>query len=73
MKDPQTPHEWQEAVNLSEFLLLLDSARQYDLITGTGFPDINAVRCDELISRGAALGYHPLPDRQLIEIYLAAA
>lgn len=33
-KDPRTPREWQEAVDLAEFWILLDSARQYGLAAG---------------------------------------
>lgn len=32
-QDPQTPEEWQEAVNAAEFYTLVESARLYGLIT----------------------------------------
>lgn len=32
MRDPLTPEEWQEAADLAELMLHIDSARQYGLI-----------------------------------------
>lgn len=57
MTDPQTDAEWQEAANWASFLLLLDSARQYGLVTGG--PAIRADRCAEILQRAAARGIHP--------------
>lgn len=56
IKDPQTPQEWQAAVDSAELFLLIDSAKRYGLITG---PKVNADRCDEILSRGRRLGYSP--------------
>lgn len=56
-RDPATPAEWQEAVDGAYGLLVLDSARQYGLITGG--PTINAERAEEIIRRGAELGVTP--------------
>lgn len=55
--DPKTPEQWQEAVDAAEGLLLIDSARQYGLITGG--PKINADRCDEILRRGRERGVYP--------------
>jgi hypothetical protein len=33
-RDPETADEWQEAVDIAEFWLLIDSARQYGLVKG---------------------------------------
>jgi hypothetical protein len=55
--DPQTPEEWQDAVNAADFFLQLDSARQYGLVTGG--PDVNVARCVDILDRGRALGYVP--------------
>ena len=41
MTDPRTPTEWQQAVNLAEAYLLLDSARQYGLVTGGPVVDVD--------------------------------
>jgi hypothetical protein len=56
-RDPETPDEWLALMALSTVLLAIDSCRQYGLVTGG--PAIDARRCDELLSRGAALGYQP--------------
>ena len=55
--DPQTPKEWQEAVDMAYFLLLIDSARQYGLITGG--PEIDWHHCVDIVERGEKLGYKP--------------
>jgi hypothetical protein len=67
-RDPRTPGEWQEAVDMAEFLLLLDSARQYALITGG--PEIDAVRCAELVLTGKALGCRPSTVPVLLKKYM---
>ncbi len=66
--DPQTPVEWQEAVDVAHMLLTIDSARQYGLIKGG--PAVNVDRCAEIIKRGAALGFVPAPIDQLAQRYL---
>lgn len=57
MSDPQTPAEWQEAVNLAAAWLRLDSARRYGLITGG--QEVDVPRCRELLARGMADGWVP--------------
>lgn len=57
MTDPQTEAEWQAAADAAEFLLLIDSARQYGLITGA--EGVNADRCQELLARAAERGIFP--------------
>lgn len=57
MTDPQTPKEWQEAVDSANFLLMLDSARMYGLVEGG--PEIDEDRCEEILKRGKSLGYTP--------------
>jgi hypothetical protein len=66
--DPQTPAEWQEAVDMAELLLGIDSAAQYGLLTGG--PSVNAARAAELLERGRAKGYTPAPFEELCERYL---
>lgn len=56
MKD----EEWQEAVDGAEFLLTLDAARQYGLITGG--PKVNVARCLKIRSEGQRRGIRPSPD-----------
>lgn len=58
MDDPTTPEEWQGAIDAAAFLVLLDAARQYGLITGG--PEANIARCVELLERGAAFGIFPI-------------
>ena len=59
-RDPASRREWQEAVDYSQALLAIDSARQYGLITGG--PHINWHRCVDLLERGKAMGFKPRPD-----------
>jgi hypothetical protein len=56
-RDPQTPEEWQEAVDLAEAHVLIESARQYGLITGG--PKVNVLRCTELLDLGRRRGHRP--------------
>lgn len=55
--NPKTPAEWKRVTALAEACLLLDSARQYGLVTGG--PQVNVDRCVEILDRGKALGYVP--------------
>ena len=59
-QDPQTPAEWQEAVDWAEFYTQVDSARKYGLITGG--PEVDVRRCEQLLKRGAARGVQPSDD-----------
>jgi hypothetical protein len=56
-RDPQTPQEWQAAVNSADFHLCLKSARAYGLVATDVVVDLD--RCEELLKRGEALGYKP--------------
>jgi hypothetical protein len=60
MIDPQTPEQWQIAVDLAEFYLLVDSARVYGLIETN--QQINVDRCQEILDRGRAKGITPSKD-----------
>ena len=57
---PQTPEEWQTAVDAAEGALALDSCRQYGLVTGG--PKVNVNRCCEIIDAGRKRGIVPSPD-----------
>ncbi len=57
MREPNTIEEWQEAVDSAYFLILLDSARQYGLVTGG--PDVNMPRCNEIVNEGRCRGIFP--------------
>jgi len=57
ISDPETPLEWQEAVDCAHFYLLVESARAYGLISGG--PEVNLARCEEILKRARGLGYRP--------------
>lgn len=54
MKSPQTPGEWQEAVDAATGALALDAARWYGLVQGG--PTVNVVRCEQIIQEGRRRG-----------------
>lgn len=60
MKNPETATEWQAAVDAAHALLVIDAARQYGLVTGG--PDIDVVRCEEILERGRKKHITPRPD-----------
>lgn len=60
MKDPETPDEWQEAVDLAKTLLAIHDARLYGLIAGG--PEVDANRALDLLAKGRARGIEPRPD-----------
>ena len=57
IKDPQSPEEWQEAVNLAHMWRMVEAARLFGLVTGG--PKVNVARCDEIIERGKKHGIKP--------------
>lgn len=59
MIDPTTPEEWQVAVNIAAFWLLVDSAEKYGLVE-VGDEVIDVERCEEILRRGAELGVLPV-------------
>jgi hypothetical protein len=67
-RDPQTAAEWQEAVNGAEACLLIDSARQYGLITGG--PVIDVTRCERILTAGR--GRQILPSKSGVDAYIQA-
>jgi hypothetical protein len=69
MQDPQTPAEWQEAVNLARFLLDVEASKSYGLLAGG--PATNVARCEELLKRGKDLGFHPAPTVELVKQFVA--
>ena len=66
-EDPVTREEWQAAADVSSFLLLLDSAEQYGLVTG---PKVNVERAEELLSRAKAMGIIPSNFEKLIKRFM---
>ena len=67
-RNPRTPGEWQDAVDLAHALRLLHDARLYGLVTGGRI--VNTKRCDEILDAGKARGIVPRPDA--VERWLAA-
>lgn len=68
MRDPQTPAEWQEAVNSAEACLLLESARLYGLVVGG--PTVDVARCDAILTRGRRRRI--VPTREGVDAHIAA-
>lgn len=60
MSDPETPDEWQEAVDAADRLMTINSAMHYGLLRAAVEPDtIDADRCADLVHRGAQQGIYP--------------
>jgi len=57
-RDPRTREEWQEAVDLAEAALRIDSAKKYGLITGG--PAIDVGRCETILAQGKLRGLAPI-------------
>lgn len=55
--NPRTDDEWQACVDAAQACLLLDSLRQYGLVTGG--PKTKADRARRLLEQGARKGFHP--------------
>jgi hypothetical protein len=54
---PETPGEWQEAADGANFLLILDAARQFGLITGVSVPNVD--RCELILAEARRRGITP--------------
>lgn len=59
-KDPETPTEWQDAVDAAYACANIEAARAYGLVTGG--PKIDLKRCEEILSIGKSLGIQPKAD-----------
>lgn len=57
MIDPTCDRQWQEAVDSAWAHLLLEDARKYGLVRGG--PEVNVVRCREILDRGKQRGIVP--------------
>lgn len=62
-REPATPAEWQDAVDASNALLVLNTALTHRLVAGG--PKVRVARAEDLLRRGRALGYRP--DRSAVE------
>jgi hypothetical protein len=63
-EDPTTAAEWQEAADLADFLLCVDSARQFGLVEGGPMAKIE--RCKAILKRAAKRGIHPRKDEETL-------
>jgi hypothetical protein len=70
MIEPETPEQWQEAVNAAEFMLALDLARQYGLIETDIRLDVE--RCDDILRRGKEKGFVPASVEELCRRFIGA-
>lgn len=57
MRNPTTPAEWREAAVFAAAALMLDSARQYGLVTGG--PIVNVDRCVDVLAEAKGRGVEP--------------
>ncbi len=57
MNEPESPNDWQAAVDAADFLILLDDAVRFGLLTGG--PTANVTRCLDILDRGAERGVFP--------------
>jgi hypothetical protein len=69
MRDPQTPEEWQEAVDAAAGMRALADCKMYGVIEGG--PDINIARCDELLECGRKRGVYP--SRPVVDLAVEVA
>ena len=66
--EPQTPEEWQNAIDAADALLHIQSAEAYGLITGA--PHVNIERCEQLLEAARRRGVTPGAGN--VERYVAA-
>jgi hypothetical protein len=71
MKNPTTPAEWQECVDLCTGLRMIADCTMYGLIEGG--PKIDVRRCDDLLRRGKLRGYRPSRPAADLAIGITAA
>lgn len=57
IRDPQTPQEWQAAVDAAEGALAFDSSRMYGLVEGG--PTVDVDRCAFILAEGKRRGIVP--------------
>jgi hypothetical protein len=73
VNEPESPKEWQEAVNLAELYSLVDSAVKYGLVEYTG--KISIERCYDILEQGRKRGVYPVKAQvdQLIQEFVRGA
>ena len=68
--NPQTPAEWQEAVDAAAACRALHDCKLYGLLEGG--PSIDAARCDELLDEGKSRGVVPSQSAEVLAIAFVA-
>jgi hypothetical protein len=53
VRDPETPEEWQQAVDAAAGARVIADCMMYGLLDG---PAINVARCDDILARGLTQG-----------------
>lgn len=66
MQNPETPEQWQKAVNLADLFLTLEAAKTYGLIYGG--PEIDMARCIELLRQGETMGILPQTEQKIDQL-----
>jgi hypothetical protein len=66
-RDPQTPAEWQEAIDLAAGWRMIAACEMYGLLQGGG-PAVDVGRCEELLRRGRERGISPSKPREELAI-----
>lgn len=71
-QDPETPKQWQTAVDGAAGALALHAARLYGLVQGG--PQVHVRRCLEILEQGKARGITPRADaiKRFVEAIMAA-
>lgn len=63
-RDPQTPQEWQDAIDAAALMIAIHDCYIYGLLTG---PKINLERCELLIRRARERGLRPRPPLETLK------
>lgn len=68
-QDPQTPEEWQSAVDAAQIALTVEASRVYGLVEGG--PVVNVARCLAIIEQGGERGILPDVTDEKLRDFLA--
>jgi hypothetical protein len=69
--DPQTPEQWQDAVDGAAGFIAIESCKMYGLMKGG--PKIDLARCKQILEHGAAKGITPSKSDTELALALIAA
>jgi hypothetical protein len=71
MKNPRTPKEWQEAVDMAAAARAIADCKMYGLLKGG--PEIDIARCDEILERGRKRGFRPSRPVPILAVEMVSA